>query len=81
MAEIIAGVRSFAAQLRIAEDGPEVTEHLLGILEQISVGGRQLHDANIVATMQVNDIRRLLTHNPQDFARFTGLITVTPLVP
>ena len=79
--EIIDGVRAFAAQLKIAEDGPEVTEHLLEILEQIPVGGRQLHDANIVATMRAHDIRRLLTHNPQDFTRYTSLISVTPLVP
>ena len=38
-----------------------------------------LHDANIVATMQVYDIKRLLTHNMRDFARFSSLITILPL--
>ena len=40
-----------------------------------------MHDANIVAATQAHGIRRLLTHNTADFARFAGLITVEPLVP
>jgi hypothetical protein len=34
--------------------------------------GRQVHDANIVATMRVFGLKNLLTHNPADFARFSG---------
>ena len=48
-------------------------------MEAISVGGRQVHDANIVATMQAYGIRHLLTHNTDDFIRFSGLITVLPV--
>jgi len=50
------------------------------LLLTIPVGGAQIHDANIVATMEVYGIGRLLTHNTTDFARFGGLITVVPLV-
>ncbi len=35
--------------------------------------------ANIVATMQAYGIRHLLTHNTDDFKRFSGLITVLPI--
>jgi len=48
-------------------------------MEQITIGGKQVHDANIVATMLVYGIPQLLTHNPSDFARFSGLISVLPL--
>jgi predicted nucleic acid-binding protein len=41
----------------------------------------EVHDANIVATMQVYGVRHLLTHNTADFARFSHLITVVPLEP
>ena len=79
IADLIPEVRRLAAQLQIAEDGPDVTDRLLALLQQIPSGGKQVHDANIVATMQVHGIRRLLTHNTADFARFAGLVTVVPL--
>ena len=75
-ADLVADVRRFMSEFRVAEDGAEVTEELLSILQRIPVGGRQIHDANIVATMRASRIRRLLTHNAEDFARFAGLITV-----
>jgi len=72
--------RYFQTRFRVAEDNADVTDQLLILMETIVAGGRQVHDANIVATMQVHGIRRLLTHNAGDVARFTGLITVVPLV-
>jgi predicted nucleic acid-binding protein len=54
---------------------------LIALLLSISVGGKQVHDANIVATMQAHGLRRLLTYNTADFARFAHLIQVEPLVP
>ena len=49
-------------------------------MSTITIGGKQVHDANIVATMQAHGLRRLLTHNTADFARFGALIQVEPLV-
>lgn len=39
-----------------------------------SFAGRQVHDANIVATMLAYDEHRLITFNDADFRRFTGVI-------
>ncbi len=72
-------VELFTRQYRIAQDNTDVTERLLQIVESVAVGGKQIHDANIVATMQANGITQLLTHNVSDFARYSGLITVVPL--
>ncbi len=80
MARAVARVRYYLTRFRVAEDSADVTERLLYLLEQIPTGGSQVHDANIVATMQVYGIRHLLTHNTADFARFAHLITVVPLV-
>jgi hypothetical protein len=52
---------------------------LLTLLLTIPAGGAQIHDANIVATMQAYGIQRLLTENVADFARFAGVITLVPL--
>ena len=37
-------------------------------------GGKQTHDANIVATMLAHGETRLLTFNAADFRRFDALI-------
>lgn len=38
------------------------------------MGGKQVHDANIVATMLAHGERRLLTFNIRDFRRFSAHI-------
>ena len=40
------------------------------------MGGKQVHDANIVATMLAYGERRLLTFNIRDFRRFAAHIEV-----
>jgi predicted nucleic acid-binding protein len=79
MASLMGDVRYFASRFLVAEDSPAVMEKLLALLGQVSSGGKQIHDANIVATMQVYGIRQLLTHNTSDFVRFSAFITVIPL--
>ena len=54
----------------VFEDGPRVTEMLLVLCREVQVGGRQVHDANIVATMLAHGERRLLTFNGADFRRY-----------
>ncbi|MBD2773110.1 type II toxin-antitoxin system VapC family toxin [Iningainema tapete] len=72
-------IRFFENRFRVAEDNPQVTQNLLTLVEQVAVAGRQIHDANIVATMQAYNITKLLTHNLADFNRFAHLITLLPL--
>lgn len=78
---LITQVRLFIDRFQVADDTAPVTRHLLALLERFSIGGRQVHDANIVATMQAYGIKRILTHNEKDFDRFSSLISVQPLVP
>ncbi|HUS17091.1 MAG TPA: type II toxin-antitoxin system VapC family toxin [Chloroflexia bacterium] len=77
---LVARIRYFEAHFYVADDTAAVTAELLALLQQVPFGGKQVHDANIVATMRVNGIRRLLTANAADFTRFAGYITVHPLV-
>ena len=76
---LVADIRSFINQFFIAEDSVQVTERLLDLLQQFPTGGKQVHDANIVATMLAYGIPSLLTNNTGDFARFAGHITIVPL--
>ncbi|NJN48144.1 MAG: type II toxin-antitoxin system VapC family toxin [Candidatus Competibacteraceae bacterium] len=65
---------------QVADETAAVTAALLQLLENYPIGGKQVHDANLLATMQVQGIRHLLTHNAKDFARFGDLLVVESLV-
>ena len=68
--EALYDVNQMLNTYEVLEDGPTVTERLLELLEEIPAGGRQIHDANIVATMLAHGERRLLTFNTADFLRY-----------
>ena len=63
-------VERLMSNFEILEDGPGVTESLIALCREVPVGGRQVHDANIVATMLAYGERRLLTFNTADFRRY-----------
>ena len=67
-------VERLAATFEVLEDGPVVTDWLVSLCRQIPVGGNQIHDANIVATMLAYGERRLLTFNVADFRRYVDHI-------
>jgi len=64
---------------RIADETAAVTKQWIALLKQFPTGGKQVHDANIVATMLVNNIGVLLTNNVADMKRYASLITIIPL--
>lgn len=63
-------VASLEAHFEILEDGPGVAEILTTLCREVPVAGKQVHDANIVATMLAHGERRLLTFNESDFRRY-----------
>ena len=81
IADVIRDILYFESVLKIADETAAVTQQLLALLAAIPCGGKQVHDANIVATMLVHGVPNLLTHNVADFKRFGHLINVIPLVP
>lgn len=78
--EVLQNVSIFTAAFHVADETNEVTTRLLSLLQQISVLGSQIYDANIVATMQAYGLSRLLTHNTADFRRYKAFVTVIPLI-
>ncbi len=69
-AEAFDDVSRLLGSFEILEDGPSVTAALVGLCSEVMVGGRQIHDANIVATMLAHGEQRLLTFNGADFRRY-----------
>ena len=70
MESALAQVAELEAKFEILEDGPRVAERLVMLCREVPLGGRQIHDANIVATMLAHGERRLLTFNAADFRRY-----------
>lgn len=76
---LIKTVQNFQTTFRMTTDFG-MTDALLTVLGRVSVVGKQIHDANVVATMHCNGLKNLLTHNVDDFRRYSTFITVLPLV-
>ena len=76
---VIKQVQYLEHRMHILEEDYYTTQNLLELLAKFSVGGKRIHDANIVATMMVHGISHLLTHNVKDFEAFSSLITIHPL--
>ena len=72
--EALDDVRRLDDAFQVLEDGPRVTDMLVDLCRDVAVGGRQVHDANIVATMLAYGERRLLTLNAGDFRRYGNRI-------
>ena len=72
-------VASLQDGFMVADETPEVTDQLLELLRTYPTRGKQVHDANIVATMLVNGVDTLLTMNVADFQRFHDRINLIPL--
>lgn len=68
--EALGDVENLSTNFEVLEDSSTVTDWLLLLCRRIPVGGKQVHDANIVATMLAYGESRLLTFNEADFHRF-----------
>ncbi len=73
-------VRQFKAEFEIAGEDATVTALLLDLVNSRGAKGKQIHDANIVATMRRYGIPSLLTHNTADFTRYVPDINLLPLI-
>lgn len=75
-AQITTQYKKIRTVFQIAYETQAVIEQFVALLQTHPTGGKQVHDANIVATMLVYDIPTLLTLNIADFRRFYDTVTV-----
>jgi predicted nucleic acid-binding protein len=73
-------VKRFEQDFQVAEESQPVTHRLFRLLEETNTSGKQVHAANIAATMLIHGIDTILTNNAADFNRFSHLISILPLV-
>jgi predicted nucleic acid-binding protein len=67
-------LEGITAICKVADETAQVTTQLFALLKAHPTAGKQVHDANIVATMLAYDIDTLLTLNIADFKRFESKI-------
>jgi predicted nucleic acid-binding protein len=72
-------VRKFVEAFSLLDENSESVARLQTIMENFDVGGKQIHDANIVAVMLVHGVKRLLTYNQDDFKKFDHWIEILGL--
>lgn len=72
-------VNYFTEKFNLLYENTNSKDVLLDLIDKYKVKGKQIHDANIVATMVANNIKYLFTHNVKDFDRYSSLIKVIPL--
>lgn len=77
--KIVENVRTFRNEFTLVDDNPFVLDTLIDLVQKVTVAGKQIHDANIVATMRVHGVKHLFTHNVADFTRFSTFISLLPL--
>jgi len=75
-ATVLGQVDQFIERFQVADDTAIVSEQLVKLMSDFKIGGKQVHDTNIVATMLAYDVPCLLTHNVKDFKRFGEVIRI-----
>jgi predicted nucleic acid-binding protein len=70
--------RLFEEKLQLLPDGLLVHREWRALLVTHNVSGVQAHDARLVAAMRVHGIRRILTFNEKDFARYPDIEALHP---
>jgi hypothetical protein len=67
-------VETLLSIFQVADDTAAVTAQLMDLVKVYPTRGKQIHDANVVATMLAYQIDTLLTINLDDMKRFQDRI-------
>ena len=73
---VIERVRYLEDHFQVADDTAAITDRLIKLMGDFKIGGKQVHESNIVASMLAYGIPCLLTHNAKDFERFREAIRI-----
>jgi predicted nucleic acid-binding protein len=78
-ADAIANVRAIRGRTTLLAEDSTVADRLLGLLTDVEWGGKQVHDANLVATMLVHGVGTVVTMNTGDFTCFARHVSLIGL--
>jgi predicted nucleic acid-binding protein len=66
------------AAFKLLPENAAVHHEWRRLVLKYAVSGRQVHDAHLVATMNIHSIKHLLTLNTRDFIRYPEINAVHP---
>jgi predicted nucleic acid-binding protein len=78
LAASVAEMQRLRKSFHVLEGLPGVADAWEKLVGKYLVLGKQAHDANLVATMLVHGVKRILTFNRADFKRFPGINVMNP---
>ena len=77
-ATVAGEIRELRTVFRLLEGMPGVADTWERLVGKHLVSGKQAHDANLVATMLVHGVTRILTFNGDDFRRYASVEVIAP---
>lgn len=77
-AQAEAAISNLPSAIRLIPETPTVFEEWRRLVVTLGVSGKNVHDAKLVAAMNVHQISHILTFNEADFRRYAGIVVVRP---
>jgi predicted nucleic acid-binding protein len=77
--EALANVVAFRSRMRLLVDGEPTWDRLRALVATYDCKGKQIHDANVVASALTSGVAKLVTANMGDFARFAAELELIDL--
>lgn len=78
IADVEREIRIFEKGMVLMPDSAPVYREWRRLVLEISIHGVKVHDARLVAAMQIHGVKHLLTLNPEDFVRYPQVVAVHP---
>ena len=78
-ADAVSNVRAIRERTAFLAGDARVADRLQGLLADVDCGGRQVHDANVIAAVLARGTGAVVTMNGEDFARFERYVTLVKL--
>jgi len=77
-AETDAHLTTLLVSIEVFYDSPAIAAELRRLVVAHKVTGKKIHDARMVATMNVQKIPEILTFNGKDFTRYPTITVLSP---
>ena len=74
---VASDIEKWKNAFHVADETEETTRILVELIKSYKITGKNIHDANIFATMMANSIQTLFTLNTGDFQKFKDLTLIT----
>jgi predicted nucleic acid-binding protein len=78
-ADAVSNIRAIRERTAFLSEDARVADRLRGLLADVKCKGKQVHDANVIATMLAHGVGTVVTMNVEDFACFERYVSLVQL--